>query len=497
MTLAPSHRQRLSGSKLLLLAALIITGLSACDLLKPLPKEDNGEDDQTELDPIQGRRVYDPETGTYIVVETAPTEPMDTIVWKDIPSSEAPPIYSTAGAVVADPTGSNPISPIGVGAEGSQLLSAYNVAVLLPFLTDRYDTQGDDLPENSEWALQFYGGMQMAFDDLASEGIALNVSVLDTRASEVTVGNLVRSNTDVTNAHLVIGPYRRNNVAAVAERMRLSGGVVVSPHTAANNVTQDNPNYVQVNPTLESHCEAIMQHAFAHYRPDQIVLVARDDEAEKARLDYFQREYRRLTGLMDSAELQELIVTATQSDLSDLNLKPYLQYADEKVFIMPMWSDEIFIYNFMRKLDLDRAADQRITIYGMPQWMGFERIDFNYYEKLNVHVSSSVFMNPFNPDIQQFRRRYFERYGTVPNEEAFVGYDVTRYFCRMINKYGTRFQYQLETADAERDMLHTTFAFEGVVNAGTTGMENRGIQRWENKYLNILQFKDYQFQLAE
>jgi hypothetical protein len=488
----------LNGSKLILLAVLIITGLTACDLLKPLPKDEPRKDEQTELDPIQGRRVYDPETGTYIIVETAPTEPMDTIVWKEIPASEEPPIFSTGAAVVTEPIGSNPVTPIGVGPEGSQMLSAYNVAVLLPFLTDRFDPASETMPENSEWALQFYGGMQMAFDDLASEGVSLNVSVIDTRASEATVGSLVRGNSDLANAHLVIGPYLRNNVAAIAERMRLTGGVVVSPYSAASNVTQDNPNYVQVNPTLETHCQAIMQHAFANFSPGQIVLVARNDESEKSRLDYFQREFRRLSGITDtSVSLQELIINSTQSDLNDLNLSSYLEYADEKVFILPIWSDEIFVYNFMRKLDLDRASDQEIILYGMPQWMNYEQIDFNYYEKLNVHVSSSTFLNPFNPDIQQFRRRFFERFGTVPNGEAFVGYDVARFFGRMINRYGTRFQYQLETADAEQVMLHTTFAFERIVNPGTTGMEMRNVQRWENKYLNILHFKDYQFQLAE
>lgn len=467
--------------------------MTSCDLFKPVTQGGEEKEQGDELDPIQGRKVYDPTTGTYVTVENAPTEIMDTIIWRDIPSSLEPPIYSTGAPVTAGP-GGNPVTPIGVGEGGSQILSSYNVSVVLPFLTDRFNASSNELPDNSDWALHFYGGMQMALDELSEEGIALNVSVLDSKASEQAVGSLARLNSDLSNAHLIIGPYRRNNAAILADKVRTTGGVLVSPHSASSNVSPQNPNYVQVSPTLESHCQAIMKHVYERYERDQIVLVGQDLAPETARFEYFQQEFQRLDGLKDTTRLRELVIDTAQLDMQSIDLKPWLGLDEETVFILPSWANELFVYNFLRKLDLDRTSYQRVVVYGMPQWKNYERIDFDYYEKLNVHISSAVFVDDFDADIRQFKRTFYERFGTIPNDEAYVGYDVTKYFCRKLHQYGTRFQYQLD--GEEQDVLHTQFAFQGVVIPSTTGSEIPVIQRFENKYVNILKFQNYRFQQA-
>ena len=187
-----------------------------------------------------------------------------------------------------------------------------------------------------------------------------------------------------------------------------------------------------------------------------------------------------------------------------MDLQPIMNETDTMVFIIPSWSSESFIYSFLRKVDLARIPvddngselpQKYIVIYGMPQWMTFERIDYDYYEQLNVHVSSNSFINPLSPEVQFFKRRYFDRFGSVPNEEAFLGYDIMLYFGRMINKHGTKFQYVLEQESLQT--MHTLFDFERVVLPVSTGFENGEIQQFENKHINILKFEDFQFQLAD
>ncbi|MEZ4988717.1 MAG: hypothetical protein R2795_27460 [Saprospiraceae bacterium] len=86
--------------QMLLLAVSLMATLSACELFKPLPSSDGNKPSTADvLDPIQGKRVYDPATGTYVLVQNSPSDPMDTVIWKDIPSSVEPPIYSTSAPV--------------------------------------------------------------------------------------------------------------------------------------------------------------------------------------------------------------------------------------------------------------------------------------------------------------------------------------------------------------------------------------------------------------
>lgn len=491
-----NHQLPLNGSKMMIIAIFIGLSLSACELFKPLSQDDGittDKDKKEELDPIQGRRVFDPQTGTYVIIQNAPTGVMDTIRWTNIPNSIEPPIYSTAAPVTNGST-TNPVKPIGIGEGNSQLLSSYNVAVVLPFLSDRYNAIDKSISDNSKWALQFYGGMEMAFDELSGKGVALNVTVMDSKASEREVGSLARANRDLQDAHLIIGPYMRNNASILADKARTTGAVLVSPQSASSAVSAQNPNYIQLKPTLESHCQAIMQDVYGKYTRNQIVLVGMDKDQEKKRFEYFQKEYQLLSGMMDTTRLKELTIDTSKLDMQDIDLKPYFGFDRQTVFIVPSWSDEIFIYNLLRKLDIDKNDYQTVVVYGMPQWMDYERIDFDYYEKLNVHVSSSAFIDNLDPDIRAFKRRYFDRFGEIPNEEAYVGYDLTRYFGDMITKHGTLFQLQLEASPEQ--LLHTKFDFRRVILPTANALELPRVERWENKYVNILKFENFRFNKA-
>ncbi len=502
MTLAPNLRLPLNGSRILPLLLLAPLLLSACNLFQPVPPKPNPDRTSNgELDPIQPRRVLDPETGTYVIIQNAPVERMDTIRWRDIPVNPDRIITSGTTEVFTgtqEPTAPQPTRldtrPINQEVN-SEFFSVYNVVITLPFLTDRFSPNAT-LPNGSEWALHFYGGARLALEDLQAEGINLNVSVIDGReTSEPAAAQVVRTNADLQNAHLIIGPYRRETARYLADLARTKDKTVMSPATTANDVTSNNPNYIQASPGLPTHCEAITRHILQRYRPEQVVLVARDKPEELERLAYFQNEYARRQGTSTARRFRDFIVRDNATDINNMNVLSLLQH-DTTVIVVPSWSSETFIYSLMRKLDLARKASTQIVIYGMPQWMDFEMIDYDYYERLNVHVSNSTYINPLFNETQFFRRRFYDRYGAVPRPEGYMGYDLTLFCGRMLKKYGTKFQYYLENEPTQ--MLHTRFEFERVVTPTTTsGTENLPIQRFENKYVNILRFRDYQFRLAD
>ena len=129
----------------------------------------------------------------------------------------------------------------------------------------------------------------------------------------------------------------------------------------------------------------------------------------------------------------------------------------------------------------------------MPQWRDFERIDFDYYDKLNVHISVSSYLDPLSPEIRLFKQNFYDRFGAIPKEEAFLGYDLTLYCGRMLKKHGTKFQYFLNEEPTKA--LHTRFQIEPVIRVGTTsGVELPRVLQFENKFVNILRFYNYQFQ---
>ncbi len=487
MISVPNRQPLSNGSKWLGFLLLSIL-LSSCAFFTKVEDSGARPSDEEDLASIQGRRVYDPQTGQYVTVEAMPTELIDTIQWKIVSETIRPPITSDGNLG----TTGTPGLPT-TNEYGSEFLSAYNVSIMLPFLTSRFDPVNGSISEYSYWSLNFYAGVRLALEDLQNENTHLNVTVLDSDASDAVVGRMLQTREELRNAHLIIGPYRRDNIRMVADYAKLNDIVMVSPYSASDNLTEKNPNFIQASPTLETHCVNQLQNALSSYSPEQIVLVCRDDPAEKARLKYFQEAYFRLMGSRNATKLQEYIVATNTADYQSLDVMPFIQLSDTTVFIVPSW-DETFVYSFLRKVAVTKTEMNEIVVYGMPQWMEFEYVDFDTYEKLNLHVSSNFYVDPLAPNIQFFKRRYYNSFGKVPTLEAIVGYDIMLYFGRMLKKHGTKFQYALEKESAQ--YLHTRFDFERVVLPTTTGVEKPPVERFENKYLNILKFQDYQFQPA-
>lgn len=490
MTLVQNLRLLSSGNRILCFLALILLGTSSCEMFRKAQTDDKVAEDRTELDEVQGSGTYNPETGEYEPSTTVSSE-VDTVKWTVDPD-QIPPITSDA-TEIAYPDG-NTDGPFGGKSEGSsEKLGTYNIAVLLPFFGNRYNTSGT-IDKASLQALNFYGGMKIAFEELQRQGVDINATVHDTKGSE-TVTQALMNSAEVTNSDLIIGPFRKNNIKVAGQKAKDLQVPFVSPLSASSGVAKDNPYFIQVSPYLQTHCQAITQHARKRFKPEQIVLIARNKKAEISRFNYFQDENKKIEGSDEAERFQEYIVTGEEMNFDEIDVTPYLSEGDTTVFIVPSFSSRNFIYGLLLQI-YNTKGNSPIVIYGMPQWMSFEPPSFDYYELLNLHVSSANFVDGQTNAVKDFQRKFYNRFGTLPDDKAYSGYDVTMYFGKMIEKHGTRFQ---EKIDVERDeYLNTKFEFVREVPLSAALQEDfTQTNLYENKHVYILKFQDYQFKNAE
>ena len=488
MTSVPNRPQQLSGNKTIWLGICCVMLLGSCDFFRkaqtgPKPKPDD------DLGVIQGKKVYDPETGTWKEVVTTPVGmPVDTVRWSDLPDRTFPPITSSTPGSPESGTSSNTGPVVSPGGR-------YNVTMLMPFLSSQNDASSSTIDSRSNLGIHYYAGAKMALDVLEQEGANFRVNVLDTEASANQTDKLIKENTDLAASHLILGAYRRDNVALLAAFAKDRKIPYVSPYNVLSGISSDNPNYIQVNPSLQSHCQAITRHIHQQFKPEQVVLVCLDSPEEIARLKFFQDENLRIQGNAAGKLFREFVVKDDSPDFHKFDLSPYLANADETVFVVPSWAKEAFVYSFLRKAMITQQGQSgNIVVYGMPQWLDYENIDYDYYEKLNVRISASTFIDHNSQSIRDFKQAFFDRFAAAPRDDAYLGYDVTLFFGRMLMKYGPQF---VNTIDQEHYQgLQTQFDFQKEVPPGAVGDDrlNR-VDRYENKYLNILKFSNYHFQL--
>jgi hypothetical protein len=482
--------------KATILACLLLS-VSSCAWFKPAQDDKNekvyNDDD---IGDIQGKKVFDPETGTWRTVREL-NEKVDTVRWTELSPERFPPIKTDPNWEGGSPsTGSSGNNNSGNNSGGntannSSNRDALNVALLLPFLSQRFDTANID--KDALWAIHFYAGAKLAYDELEADGVKLNISVMDTEASTSKMTSVLRAS-EVQKADLLIGPYKREQVQQVAEFAKSNKKPLIVPHTAQMGMAMDNPWYIQVNPSLKSHCEAITRHARKRFRTEDIVLVARQKDEEAGRLQYFQDANAAVEG--KSAKFREFIVTDETSDYRKMDVSPYVRPGRTTVFIVPSWSNESFIYSLLRQLMVKQSAGEDIIVYGMPQWMDYEQIEYEFYEKLNLHVSSASFTDAYDERVRQFKRAFFDAYGTVPREEAYLGYDVLLYFGKMAGRWGKDFYQNIDRDPF--DVLHGRFSFDRIVLEPEKHREDsKYYDQMENTHVNILKFRDFQFSLAD
>jgi ABC-type branched-subunit amino acid transport system substrate-binding protein len=476
----------------LLWAILGLTLLPSCGALKKKPVKDKVYNTGDTLEEIRGQKVYNPATGRYEDMKDVMAK-MDTVRWKENPNPGNPPITSSTVLVpTADkPNVSSPTAP----SAKTEFKSSYRMSMLLPFLTDAIDSMGNFHP-SSAWAIQFYAGAQVAFDRLRQEGVSLEVDVFDTNADETNIEKLLRTNRSLQSADIVIGPYKRDHVTMVADYFKNRNTLVVSPYSASSGLSSQNPNYVQINPALETHCRAITRFVRKKYPAEQVVVVVKNTSTEVSRLAFFQDENSKINGTAQGKKMRELLAPDPVTSLSTTEITSLLVPNKTTVFIMPSFSDMKFVNQFLRTLNTVKGTNQ-VLVVGMPQWLDMENPDYDLFTSLNLHLSSSFFLEPDSYEVKAFRQNFYQRFGSLPENEAYTGYDITLYFGRMLKKYGTLPQekFALET---KARYLHTDFQIEPNSVSGTGGAERKPVvNQYENKAIFILKFQDMQFVRAE
>lgn len=391
--------------------------------------------------------------------------PMDTIRWTPNNTGK-PPIGGVPGKPQSPSTG-----------------ETYHLAFLLPFLSNQM-TDGT-VSDKSRLALQFYAGAKIALQQLSSElDINLVADVWDTQATDADFQKLM-ANPQLEKASVFIGPIRSSHVQTFAEWTKKRHKILISPESPTADLTTQNPDFLQINPSLRAHCEAITRYIRKTNKPDAVTLVCKQKEAD--RLPYFQNA---IIGSSGSGRFAELVIPDETINFDKVDLKKHLHVDRTSVFVLPSWASQDFVMAFLRKLK-DIKGTNRIEVYGMPQWRNYDAIDPEYLSSLNVHISSASWFDYSAQDVKGFQQKFYETTGTIPDEDGFNGYDVMMFTGRMLASYGLSFPARIGTVTG--NTLRGQYAFSKIFSTSALDDSHNTLDYWENTFVHILKFDKFGF----
>lgn len=383
--------------------------------------------------------------------------------------------------------------------------------MFLPIEAQKPDARSKAILENSTTNrfVSFYAGALMAMADLEEQGVNLRVDVYDSQRSADKVSRELNS-IGFKNMDAIIGPYgssrNKEGLIKTAEFGKENEITVVSPWYASSSLAKENPHYIQLKPNLADHYQTMIEHAKSNFSDDEIILLGRDQpDAKRKRSDtnrirFLQRIHKEISGSMNTKDLRVFDVNVDSLLVGEIAFDSIFYEPGRKAVIVPYYSssDESFIYNSLRRINGEKAFEP-VHVYMMPIALESEQIGFNLYRNLNMKICRSKFVDKSNDGVRYFERDYYQKYGAIPNNHAYHGYDVMYFVGSNLYNYGRNFQYFI---DEPQEYLQSSFRLEKVpLKDSDRGVESSGdddkFNYFVNKHLDIIEFEGEVFKRSE
>lgn len=361
------------------------------------------------------------------------------------------------------------------------LKTSYKVALMLPLEIDKYltaDKDGNYISIKNNIALEFYQGAMLAVDSLKQLGFSVDLYVYDTKKSpEEVKRHLIKP--EFKNMDLIIGPLYRSVFDVVKGYAKDHNIKMVCPVPQENNVLKDSPFVFKATASSTTQMRYLAKYVFLKKPNANKLIINSKLEKDYGERISFQKTYNGLAKQAGKDTIGYVAMEEYTIEAIANQLKPDL----ENLLIVPS-SSVSYVTDFINRITtIPNIKDYNITIYGLENWLKFDKIDPSYKNRFNMHLTSSYYPNLDDNDMINYYKKYRAKYGTDPNKFGVHGFDVTYYFLSGLSRYGIHFDHYAPSFKGEG--IQTNFNMFRSLE--TNGFEN----------INVFMLKYENFELIK
>ncbi len=349
---------------------------------------------------------------------------------------------------------------------------AYNIAVVFPFMFDQSATANN--LKNNPFLLSlydFYEGVSIARQDLAAEGIKINIEAYDTKRDTVTTAGILRKES-VKNADLIIGPLYPAT-SKIAQEFAYQNKInIINPVSSNSQVLGNNPySYLikSTNETVGSKAAAFATENF-------------EDAAEKRALVIYgqmpqdsmmARAYYEAMVNNDMPAPKMLKVKRESAAKILEALEAIKEEEDtETGHIFVASTDQLVVANFISSQERSLI---KIPVIGHEIWLEFKVVAYDQIERLKVFMMAPGLIEYGTQPVEAFKKRFIDENKSLPSPLAYQGYDMMMTLGKLMNEYGHYFQSAFKENKVVQGQLFPGYNFQ---------------QANDNQYVPVVQFKD-------
>ncbi len=299
--------------------------------------------------------------------------------------------------------------------------STKHIAVMLPFKLHKidsdsiYDTKKTIKNDTyTSISLDFYSGVKVALDSLASLGINLKVDTYDTEARESKVVSILRS-TNFDGVDAVIGPIMSKHFNVAAATLKSKNVPLISPITKTVNLGE---NVFQSRPSSTLLQEKVINHFKADSTSHFIIV---SDLKNKKTADMLKKQFPKASVLLSRKDFKTKVDAYYILDDDILNvIKP----GNNIVFLET--ANAGFVSNLSSILNSKIDDKTTMVLATTNKNKAFEDEEVRNTHLSNLNFTFAAINKSLNEDdSNSFTRRYKLLYNETPNEYAVRGFDIT------------------------------------------------------------------------
>lgn len=331
----------------------------------------------------------------------------------------------------------------------SEKKDVYNVSVLLPFNYNQLVSS--KTARNNQLAVDMFNGIQMAKDKLEEEGVRINLLAYDIGNETDQMLRLINQ-PDFAASDLLVGPLYGSTIKAAiafASQQRIGQ---INPITNNGQILQNNPVAYLFQPSIESQARYAANYALQTFPLKTAVILW----GASARDSVLAHTYRRFFTEGGGKVLSFKKIAQSSVGQMEAALAGYDDTKAGHIFI-PSTQQNIAI-NFMSVMEKNFS---KVPVITMANWLDYHMINFDQYERRNVHFIFPEFVDYRKPEVIAFKQAYIAKRNLIPSIYAYQGYELMMRFGRALGEFGTNFHAGLQSMPVTPGILLPGFDYGG------------------------------------
>ncbi|MDT3696360.1 MAG: ABC transporter substrate-binding protein [Ignavibacterium sp.] len=326
-------------------------------------------------------------------------------------------------------------------------------------------------------ALEVLEGMKFAFHKYNSTNTdKIGLIVKDIKRNNELTNQFASEFIENGNIRCILGPIFSDDVRAALKEIDRSDICLISPTATDDDLIQLSENFFQANPSLTSRGKTIAQYLYFVENKRNLAVLNSIDGYSPLLAASFIKEFEKLGGTINAKETYK----SKSFDLSEqISRISVLSNVIEGIYApISDASDAGAILSQMVQNGLN------VNLYGNQDWFLGKGFESSSTLSNRLTFDSDYFIDYNDPELKDFSTDFKKVTGLEVNRNVLYGYDTAKYLLtviRNINPTRKNIRYKMESGISVNG-FHNNISFSSQRN---------------NKYTNIIRYKDGIFELVE